>query len=242
MPLTASTINAVRRSFGGYVTSLSDDITKQAVDRLLTGVQSIVNPTLEDRGGNQPVEVGMNPSTVRGSVLDLLKRFENPKALADELNLDFKISVATDVTRGAGTFVKEAGDADVVEAYPAWELLRIYDRDVPRGFRRDPKGGLMPMPGDDWESRWQAAGGELINGRMIALKNDPIWQALGDGVGGYTDTLGNPFPPFAFNSGYDVNNIGRVECIELGLMDEGDVAKPARIDLANLFAPIGVAA
>lgn len=242
MPIALTTATALRRSLANYSGSLGQNMVDQAMKRLLTGVQSIVNPTQEDRGGAQTVEVGANPATVRGDVLDLLKRFQDPKALAEELNLDFKISVATDVTRGAGIFVKEAADADVVEAYPGWELLRIYDRDVPRGFMRGPKGGLIPVPGDDWESRWRAAGGELIDGRMVALKNDPIWQALGDGVGGYTDTLGNPFPPFAFNSGYDVNNIGRAECIELGLLEEGEVAQPASMDLNQLFSPIEVAA
>lgn len=240
--LPNATINALRRSFGSYVNSLGEDITKQAVDRLLTGVQSIVNPGSEDRGGERSVEVGMNPATVRGSVLDLLKRFENPKALAEELNLDFKISVATDVTRGAGIYVKEAGDADVVDAYPAWELVRVYDRDVPRGMRSDGKGGLIAMPGDDWKSRWIAAGAELIDGRMIALKSDDIWQRLGDGIGGYTDTLGNPYPPFAFNSGYDVNNISRAQCYDLGLLKPGQRVPMPDVDVNNIFATIREAA
>lgn len=53
---------------------------------------------------------------------------------------------------------------------------------------------------------------------MIALKDSPIWAALGDGAGDYTDTLDNPFPPFAFNSGMDWRDVPRAECEELGLI------------------------
>lgn len=251
MPLTTSSLNALRGSFSKYMESLGADVSRQALDKIFDGIRSITQPGQEDRGGALPVEVGMNPATVRGSVLDLLKRFENPQALAEELNLDFKISVATDVTRGAAIFAKEAADADVVEAYPAWELLRVYDRDVPRGYRQI-NGTLIPVPGDDWPTRFRAAAqasGDTdaasvlqATGRMIAFKASPIWQALGDGEGGYTDTLRNPYAPFAFNSGYDLNNVGRVECIELGLLQPGQTAPVADVDLNNLFAPIEVAA
>ena len=53
---------------------------------------------------------------------------------------------------------------------------------------------------------------------LVALKNSPIWQALGDGVGGYNDTLGNPYPPFAFDSGMAWVGVDRSECIKLGLV------------------------
>jgi hypothetical protein len=46
---------------------------------------------------------------------------------------------------------------------------------------------------------------------MIAKKDSPIWQAIADGAGGYEDTLGHPFPPFAFNSGMDWRAVPREE-------------------------------
>ena len=138
---------------------------------------------------------------------------------------------------GAAGYVRDTDQA-VVDEYPAWELLRVYPREVPRGFRKGPKGVLIAEPDQDWPSRWVAAGGELVDGRMIALKNDDVWQNLGDGVGGYDDTLGNAFPPFAFNSGFDVQNVGRAECISLGLLDVDEPAKAPRFDLDKLFAPI----
>ena len=62
---------------------------------------------------------------------------------------------------------------------------------------------------------------------MIALKGAEVWQNLGDGEGGYEDTLGLPYPPFAFNSGMWVEDISREEAIGLGLLSGDDVVEPA---------------
>jgi hypothetical protein len=100
---------------------------------------------------------------------------------------------------------------------PAWELVRLRHSKVPR----------------DWEERWEAAregtqeeGSTEAGERMVALKNHPIWQALGDGIGGYEDTLGNPWPPFAFNSGMGVIDVNRDDALALGIMDEGTRIDP----------------
>ena len=97
----------------------------------------------------------------------------------------------------------------VLEMWPAWEFVRLEGRAMPRG---------------DWPQRWDAAaravGFEGVSrdfGRMVALKVSPVWQALGDGAGGYRDTLGNPYPPFAFNSGMGWVDVSREECEALGL-------------------------
>lgn len=102
-----------------------------------------------------------------------------------------------------------AQDESTVYTVPAWELLRFGQRRVPR----------------DWQQRWKAAGDSVgwvgasrDFGSLIALKDSPIWQALGDGAGGYRDTLGNPYPPFAFNSGMAWAGVDRRECIRMGLM------------------------
>ena len=113
-----------------------------------------------------------------------------------------------------------------LEEWPAVELTRFVGRGVPR---------------QDWADRWQAAGdavgwegaareaGGFPDWRMVALKGSPIWQALGDGAGGYRDTLGNPFPPFAFGSGLAWADVSRDEAIELGLIEPGegrDLSRP----------------
>ena len=66
---------------------------------------------------------------------------------------------------------------------------------------------------------------------MVALKSSPIWQALGDGAGGYRDTLGNPYPPFAYNSGLDWSDVDAEECAELGLSTD-DARSPGKADLS----------
>ena len=84
---------------------------------------------------------------------------------------------------------------------PAWKLTRT-------GARKKPRG--------DWNRRWAAAGAKCgwkgaSKRQMIALKTSPIWQALAEGAGGFEDTLGSPFPPFAFGSGLAWVSVGRRE-------------------------------
>lgn len=108
-----------------------------------------------------------------------------------------------------------------IALWPAWELVRFESRRVPR---------------QDWARRWRAAGdmvgwqGALQN-RYIALKSSPIWAALGAGAGGFSDTLGNPYPPFAYSSGLDWREVTAEECKRLGLFT-GSAAKPPRAALS----------
>lgn len=93
---------------------------------------------------------------------------------------------------------KIAIDPDVLDAFPAQELVREEDRKVPR----------------DWESRWTAAGGELVNGRMVALKTDPVWTKI--------SRFGTPWPPFDFGSGMGLDDVSRAEAEQLGLIEPGE--------------------
>ena len=122
---------------------------------------------------------------------------------------------------------------DVVYQYPAWELTRFESRAVPR---------------PDWDRRWAAAGRSCgfegaLKDRLIALKNSPIWAALGNGTGGYRDTLGNPYPPFAYGSGMDWDDVDRDECIALGLVKKDEeIMRPGRASLSPEDAEIIAAA
>ena len=124
-----------------------------------------------------------------------------------------------------------------VAMWPAWELTRLETRAVPR---------------PDWDRRWAAAGlacgfKGALKDRFIALKSSPIWQELGNGAGGYRDTLGNPYPPFAFSSGLDWVEVDRDECIALGLVTEGEEVSaptvaslsPAERDIAEAIDRYG---
>src|SRR5690606_34598790 len=94
-------------------------------------------------------------------------------------------------------------DADLLDAFPAQELVRVESR---RNTR-------------DWQGRWQAEGGTLYEGsRMIATKNDPIWVAI--------SRFGKPWPPFDFGSGMGVADVSREEAEALGVLGPDDFVDP----------------
>ncbi len=125
-----------------------------------------------------------------------------------------------------------------VADFPAWELTRAVGKSQPR---------------EDWARRWRAAGdtvgwqGALPGKRMIALKSSPIWQALGNGAGGFKDTLGNPYPPFAYSSGMAWVRVPKSECVAHGLLAEGEDPKapdvpsltPAEEEIAEVAQRLG---
>jgi hypothetical protein len=202
-------------------------------------VGSIINPVQVKREGqDQTVTEGMNPATAHEAILNLLKEqgyqaTPGEEGTIKDLSSDKRIKLVIDtnvqLAQGAGSFVQQNSDEDVVDLYPALELYRLEEKDKPR----------------DWEHRWmiaaqvardpRAAAALEFKGRMVALKSSGIWQALGDGAGGYQDTLGNPYPPFAFNSGMWTEDVSRDDAVELGLIGAQEDAKPAAFDLASLF-------
>ena len=109
-------------------------------------------------------------------------------------------------------------DPEVAAVFPAWELASGAYRRVHR----------------DWFARWKAAGDSVAwqgarrmlsaADRMVALKSSPIWAALGEGAGGFRDTLGNPWPPFAWNSSYVWLDVDAEDAAELGLVAGGGEA------------------
>ena len=234
---------SVRNGLAGYGAAIDAKTKQEFLDRFLDGLKSIVKPEQVQRPGEeQTVTEGDTPSTVESDLGALLKKFSNGQEIADELNLEFKMDVAVNVMRGGARFLADNYDQDELDEFPAWELRRVYDRDVPRGFKRGPKGTLIPVPDDDWPSRWKdacdAAGDDDARrvfddtGRMVALKSSGVWQELGTNR---DDTLGNPYPPFAFNSGFDCDGIARKEAEQLGLIDQGEKAERTEFDFSKLF-------
>ena len=106
--------------------------------------------------------------------------------------LDMVVKTNTDLVCGYRSFVQGI-DPEVLDAYPARELVQV-------------KCGTEPY---DWKVRWVESGGKIHGGRMIALKNDPVWLKI--------SAFGHPHPPFAFGSGMDMVDVSRVEAVELGL-------------------------
>lgn len=98
--------------------------------------------------------------------------------------------------RGYGWW-KEGQNSDVMDAFPAQELVRIESRHAPR----------------DWRARWAAFSGPVREGRMVALKSDGIWTAI--------SRFGTPWPPFDFGSGMGVDDVTREEAEAMGLLQPG---------------------
>jgi hypothetical protein len=107
-------------------------------------------------------------------------------------------------------------DPDVLDAFPAQELVRIEDRQEPR----------------DWLGTWRAAGGQVYDGgRMIALKDDPIWTRI--------SRFGVPYPPFDFGSGMGLADVERAEAERLGVLTPSDtVTSPAAAHQTRLEASV----
>jgi hypothetical protein len=107
---------------------------------------------------------------------------------------------------------QQGQDPDVLNAWPAQELVRVADRKKKR----------------DWKRRWLAAAQQvnyegvsqtaMAAGHMIALKTSPIWVAL--------SRFWRPYPPFDYNSGMGVREIDREGAIEWGLLQPGQLLHP----------------
>ena len=157
-----------------------------------------------------PGDEGLVPPAEAGTLTDL----------SSDTRLDLIFD--TQVGQAQGWSFYERGQSDSrLWQFPCWELIRVAYVQIPRGRKRS-KGTVVPDPGNDWPSRWEAAGGDFFGGRMIARKDSGVWDALGNGEGGYHDALGQPYPPFAFNSGMGVREVPREECVKLGALEERD--------------------
>jgi hypothetical protein len=60
-----------------------------------------------------------------------------------------------------------------------------------------------------WRRRWKQAGGTIRKGRMVALRNDPVWARL--------SFMGLPFAPFAPECPLNTIGVNRDDAIALGL-------------------------
>lgn len=204
---------SARMTQASVLQKISDVVTKVAGGLTQSGA------TAGEGGEDDPM---MSIAEAKAQIKEALDRLNYQASPDDENTIkDFtsdarlQLIVETNVLDAQGHGRWQAGqDETALDVNPAWELVRMI---TPMGKPRD------------WEARWaDALNATTIegatppgSGRMVALKNHPIWQALGDGAGGYEDTLGNPWPPFAFNSGMNVVDVPRDEAIALGLMEEG---------------------
>jgi hypothetical protein len=95
-------------------------------------------------------------------------------------------------------------DPDVLDGWPAQELVRLRPAAVPR----------------NWARRWAEAGGQFFDGgRMIALKTDPIWSRI--------SRFGRAYPPFDYGSGMGLEEIDRETAEAFGLIKPGERLTPS---------------
>ena len=158
--------------------------------------------------GGYPGQQYKSTEAEPGSIRDLYSRER----------MDLQIKTITAQAQGAAKNIW-GNEPEALEQYPAWELIRVEARELPRGLIKKGKGVIETVPEDSWDEaggRWEAACKEAGDAealkiweeteRMVARKDSGVWQALGAGAGGHDDALGNDYEPYAFNSG-----MGRVE-------------------------------
>ncbi len=142
--------------------------------------------------------------------------------LFTQARLDTIIKTNVAQARGYMQYI-EGTSPGAFAAFPAQEFTRVRHSRKPR---------------EDWPQRWAKAGGKTYGGKMIALKDDPVWERL--------SVFGNPFPPFDWGSGMGVMDVDRKTAIQLGLISDEELRgktaalreKPVPDFNANLQAEI----
>lgn len=153
-------------------------------------------------------EGGKDLSKIRMEFRDELKTLKySPKPgeegtihdLFSQARID--VIIKTNVAQARGYMQYAEGmSPGAFAAFPAQEFTRI-------AHRRNER--------EDWPQRWAKAGGKTYGGKMIALKDDPVWERL--------SVFGNPFPPFDYNSGMGVMDVDRKTAIQLGLISDEEL-------------------
>ncbi len=123
------------------------------------------------------------------------------------MQLDYPVSFA----RNFG-HAKQMNDPAVLDEFPGQRLLPSY-ADEPRG------DGW-------WAARWKAAGlPGPFGSDFVALRSDPGWARL--------SVFGYPYPPFAWGSKREVEDVDRETCEAYGLIRPGETAAPADLGENN---------
>lgn len=211
----------------------------QTVDDLLSGKSNLADGRLRlmrklkqlgyDPEKGFPQDMASVPPAEKDSLRDLSSR----------QRLDLMLRTNLEMTRNY-TRVVQGNSETMRRMFPAWELRRVASRVTPRGTPDTHTVGWLKRFEDAAASvGWEGVSKEAFaEGRMVARKDSPVWQALGDGVGGYEDTLGHNYGPFAFNSGFDLVATPRAEWEKLaGEEPETRNEKPETGPMQATLAP-----
>ena len=170
------------------------------------------------------IVTGTSDKATERTVLRQLADSLDMRNIAKDSRLNLILDTQTKMARGYGSWI-EGQHPSVLDMWPCQELYRAEERKEPR----------------DWPSRWAAAGGQFYpgdsdypEGRMIALKDDPI--------GVERSEFGLPYAPFDYNSGMDLQDVDHDEAVELGIIDDDYVPTPQSMGLNDgLEATVGLA-
>jgi hypothetical protein len=237
--LSALGANFHRQNFVSAKTLLTDllDAYKEKVGTVLNPVDISRPDRVTESNPAGRVQVGTDLATARLQIRELQAKLgytPDPDAagsltdLSSDARINLVLRTNTQLAQGAGNFIR-SNDPALLDLWPAQELYRLEARDKVR----------------DWEQRWMEAAGYAsdpaaaaalqAHGRMVALKSSGIWQALGDS---WDDSLGNPYPPFAFGSGMWTREISRDEAEQFGLITSEQEARPNPLDISSLFEEV----
>lgn len=174
----------------------------------------VTNADLLQSINDQLVDVlqGQHTEATARSLLHRIPDMLTDVQLKQESRLRLIVETNVDLARGYGMF-QQTQDVDILTEWPAWEFFRAEQRKEPR----------------DWPARWEDAGGTFYPGpsdypagRMIALKNDPIWVEI--------SAFDLPYAPFDYNSGMDLQDIDREEAEALGVIKPNEAVQAQRVD------------
>lgn len=205
------------------------DMVKKRLAEVAAG--TLVPKAAEERLQETLASLGYDPQ--RGFPGNKSVPPARPKSIEDlSSSARIQLIIDTNVKRARSMGQMAASEEpQFMLANPAWRLTRT-------GARKKPRG--------DWRRRWAEAGAACgwegaAQRQMVALKTSPIWNALGEGAGGYEDALGSPFPPFAFGSGMawvnvsgrEWQNICKAEGIDDGMAEIREKAVERRREEAR---------
>jgi hypothetical protein len=167
-------------------------------------VSAMREKVLQGLDQSRPGGIGMNKARFVADMRNLLGAAPGDSGSLTDITSVRRLSLIWDFQNAdAHAFASHQADMDPdrLDAFPAYRLIRVESRRVPR----------------DWYARWGEAGAQVgwegaSKTELVALKTSPIWTAL--------SRFGRPWPPFDYGSGMGLEDIDRTEAEDLGLLDK----------------------
>ncbi len=162
--------------------------------------------TLQGLAQARPDGVGMNRARFVADMREMLGAAPGDSGNLADITATNRLALIWDfqtTAANAQAAHKATLDPNILDAFPAYRLIRVESRRVPR----------------DWYERWGKAGAAVgwvgaSQRVLVALVTSPIWVAA--------SRFGTPWPPFDYNSGMGLEAVDREETEALGLLPKGE--------------------